>query len=200
MGKSIDIGLLLCQQCKSKLKTDNGHKISCINCGSVFYYHHNTLLFKQFNANDLTDDLDKLKSVFKKWDKLYRLLIQVLSPVFPQLNLKRFMKEYIHDETVAINLGSGNSNISDKITNVDIFPFKNVNICCDIESLPIIPDSVDVIINIAVLEHVPNPENVMNEVYRVLKPGGTVFTYYPFMQPFHASPYDYSRRIYTINS
>jgi SAM-dependent methyltransferase len=47
--------------------------------------------------------------------------------------------------------------------------------------------------NIAVLEHVPNPSKVINEIYRVLKPGGIVFSVIPFMQPFHASPFDYQR-------
>jgi len=194
MGKSINVKLLICPHCKSKVKIKNLKKISCSNCHTEFYYEKNKILFKKFNKGDVIDELDKLKTLFKKWSKLYDLLIKVLSPVLIQMNLKKFIKENINDETVAINLGSGNSNISEKITNVDIFPYENVNICCDINNIPLAKASVDVVINIAVLEHVTSPENVVNEIYRILKTGGIVYTYFPFMQPYHASPYDYSRR------
>lgn len=125
---------------------------------------------------------------------MYNLIINIISPVFLQLKLKRFIRENVNDDIIAINIGSGNSNISERITNIDIFPYHNVNLCCDIESIPIADDSIDIVINIAVLEHIKNPEKVVDEIHRILKKGGTVFTYFPFMQPFHASPYDYSRR------
>lgn len=49
----------------------------------------------------------------------------------------------------------------------------------------------------AVLEHIRQPFQVMQEVFRVLKPGGYVLISVPFMQEQHGSPHDYFR--YTVN-
>lgn len=194
MVKTIRAELLLCPFCKSGIIEESYLKFSCIGCHAEFNLKNDTLIFKKLNENDFIDELDRLKSWFKTWSKLYDLLIKVLSPVCIQMKLKQFIKRYIQDGVVAINLGSGNSDISEKIINIDIYPYKNVNICCDIENIPFAEASADVVINIAVLEHVPNPEKVMGEIYRILKKGGIVYTYFPFMQPYHASPFDFSRR------
>jgi len=45
----------------------------------------------------------------------------------------------------------------------------------------------------ALLEHVPEPQRVVDEVFRVLKPGGQAFFYVPFLYPYHESPDDYFR-------
>ena len=74
--------------------------------------------------------------------------------------------------------------------------YENVDIICDIHDLPFKDESVDAISNIAVLEHVKSPNLVLEEIHRVLKPGGKVFSVIPFMQPFHASPNDFQR--YTL--
>ncbi len=42
----------------------------------------------------------------------------------------------------------------------------------DIENLPVSADKADVIVSNCVLNLVPNKQNVFNEIYRVLKPGG----------------------------
>ena len=63
--------------------------------------------------------------------------------------------------------------------------------------LPIANYNIDIIISLAVLEHVPDPKAIADEIYRVLKPGGKIFIYIPFIQGYHASPYDYQR--YTIS-
>lgn len=42
----------------------------------------------------------------------------------------------------------------------------------DIESLPVSADKADVIVSNCVLNLVPNKQNVFNEIFRVLKPGG----------------------------
>ncbi|MFC1574179.1 methyltransferase domain-containing protein, partial [Candidatus Latescibacterota bacterium] len=97
---------------------------------------------------------------------------------------------------IAVNLGSGSSNISDKVSNVDVFAYNNVDLTCSAEKLPFRNESVDVIVNIAVLEHLPHPESVIDEFYRILKKDGVIYLHFPFIQGFHASPDDFSRRTY----
>jgi SAM-dependent methyltransferase len=60
-----------------------------------------------------------------------------------------------------------------------------------------IPDqSADCVVSICVLEHCAKPWIVMDEIFRILKPGGTVFIGVPFMFPFHADPHDNYRVTY----
>jgi len=133
----------------------------------------------------------------KRYDKLYNFLIYLISPVFIDRSLSNFLKKYVENkDVIALNLGSGNSDISHKIINVDIFPYKNTDICCNISSLPFKDNSIDIIFCMAVLEHVPNPEKVVSEIYRVLKKDGIIYISFLFTYRFHASPFDYSRRTY----
>jgi SAM-dependent methyltransferase len=44
-----------------------------------------------------------------------------------------------------------------------------------------------------VLEHVPHPQPVLGEIWRVLQPGGYFFMSVPFLHPIHADPYDFGR-------
>ena len=52
---------------------------------------------------------------------------------------------------------------------------------------------MDAIVNIAILEHIDEPEKTIDEMYRVLKAGGFIYTAIPFIYEYHASPYDYKR-------
>ncbi|MFZ2072144.1 MAG: class I SAM-dependent methyltransferase, partial [Minisyncoccia bacterium] len=56
----------------------------------------------------------------------------------------------------------------------------------DIHNLPFKNDSQEAIICIAVLEHVENPIKAFEEMYRVLKPGGYLYAYVPFLYYYHA--------------
>ncbi len=154
---------------------------------------NNKLVFEKMEFSEIEDKLDKLKSFLKKYDRLYRVLIELISPVYIGGMTKQFLDENIKDESLFLNIGSGNSNISGSIINVDIFAYPNVDVVCNIHDLPFKDNSIDAIVNIAVLEHVKNPELVVSEIHRVLKPGGRVFTAFPFMQGYHASPFDYTR-------
>jgi SAM-dependent methyltransferase len=79
------------------------------------------------------------------------------------------------------------------IINIDIFTFNEVDIVADAVDLPIRDHSVDVIINMAMLEHVANPETIIREMHRMLKKDGEFFCFLPFIQPFHAAPDDFHR-------
>jgi SAM-dependent methyltransferase len=115
----------------------------------------------------------------------------MLSPVLPNDSCRKQILEKLDGHI--INIGSGNSNISDNVINVDMFDYENVSIVADIQELPFKDETIDGIFSIAVLEHIKEPGQVLNECYRVLKNGGTIFSVIPFMQPFHASPHDYQR-------
>lgn len=56
--------------------------------------------------------------------------------------------------------------------------------------IPLDEESVDCVICTEVLEHCPDPEKVIHEMYRVLKPSGHLFFTIPFLWPLHEVPYD----------
>ncbi len=56
------------------------------------------------------------------------------------------------------------------------------------------PDGAfDVVLLTQVLEHTPNPGEVLAELQRILKPGGVLYMSVPFAWEMHELPYDYFR-------
>jgi len=68
---------------------------------------------------------------------------------------------------------------------LDIVNTYHPDIVGDIQHLSFENNSVDAVICIAVLQHVERPHDALNEIYRVLKPGGHVFLYVPFLYYYH---------------
>jgi SAM-dependent methyltransferase len=63
-------------------------------------------------------------------------------------------------------------------------------ICWDGKIIPLPENSVDCAIATEVLEHCPDPDGLLAEAYRVLKPGGIFLVTVPFFWMLHEVPYD----------
>jgi len=77
------------------------------------------------------------------------------------------------------------------LTNLNIDLFPNVDIVADAKNLPYSDSTIDAIFCEAVLEHIREPEKIVAEMYRVLKPGGVIHSFVPFMQGYHGYPHHY---------
>ena len=64
---------------------------------------------------------------------------------------------------------------------------------CDASDLPFEDDQFDLVICIAVLEHVLEPQRCVDEIHRVLRADGLVYATTPFMQQVHMGEYDFTR-------
>src|SRR6267143_3443586 len=84
-----------------------------------------------------------------------------------------------------------------KVLCVDMQEGPGVDIVADAHDLHMVPnDAADLVTSVSVLEHVRHPERVMQEIYRILRPGGIVYINVPFVFPFHADPDDFYRFSY----
>ena len=100
------------------------------------------------------------------------------------------------ENTIVLNVGSGVGRMGENVINLEIGVFPDVDVVGNGENLPFIDESFDVVYSNALLEHVPEPELIIKEMYRVLKKEGVIWGFIPFLQPYHGYPYDYQR--YTI--
>jgi SAM-dependent methyltransferase/uncharacterized protein YbaR (Trm112 family) len=80
-----------------------------------------------------------------------------------------------------------------QILSLDIYLSPNVSFVADAHSIPLPDGSVDGVLVQAVLEHVLEPERVVAEIWRVLKPAGLVYAETPFLQQVHEAAYDFTR-------
>ncbi len=93
-----------------------------------------------------------------------------------------------------LDFGAGMKRPADLLPNavlLDAIHFPNIDVVNSAEKIPFKPGSFDLVISQAVFEHLPNPFQSANEIFRVLKPGGKVLIDTGFMVPFHADPDHY---------
>jgi SAM-dependent methyltransferase len=114
----------------------------------------------------------------------------ITSEYAPTDHRSEFLRNLPNGATV-VELGSGNRRLLPRCINIDLFLFPNVDIAADIEHTPLASDSVDYVVLDSVVEHVPNPQAVIDEIWRILKPGGMLFCINPFLFPYHGYPAHY---------
>jgi SAM-dependent methyltransferase len=74
---------------------------------------------------------------------------------------------------------------------------KNTKLAADVfydgKTIPFEANLFDSVFSSEVLEHVFNPGEILDEINRVMKPGGHLVLTCPFFWPEHEQPYDYAR-------
>lgn len=91
-----------------------------------------------------------------------------------------------HINYISMDMGVGDNTVD----------YSFLDIKGDLREIPLEDNSIDIIISIQVLEHLPEPWLVLQEFNRILKPGGTLFFSCPQGEYQHQVPYDFYR--YTI--
>jgi ubiquinone/menaquinone biosynthesis C-methylase UbiE len=111
--------------------------------------------------------------------------------------LKEFMSEQSLQGEI-LDIGSARWNYPKEhfykanVTTLDVEP--PADVVGDVMNLPFKEATFDFVICLETLEHVRNPFKAMNEIYRVLRPGGKFIGSAPFMYEIHGEEYgDYWR-------
>jgi SAM-dependent methyltransferase len=104
-----------------------------------------------------------------------------------------------------LDLGCGNvplfaayRSVVDEVLCVDwpasLHQQRHVDVLADLtQPLPLSSSCVDTVLLSDVLEHIPNPENLVAEIARILRPGGRAVIGVPFMYWLHEAPHDFNR-------
>jgi SAM-dependent methyltransferase len=173
------------------------HKLLFKESWSVFSVKNRVGYFLEQSGasfDDKSNDafVNKVKVFIKKSPKFFSFVYHFMNPSFAKVRAKTVL-EKITNGGIIFNLGSGATSLREDVVNVDFFPFENVDFVADVCDLPFSDNIADAMISECVLEHTPDPDKVVSEMYRVLKPGGLVYVVVPFVFSFHSSPYDFYR-------
>ncbi len=141
-----------------------------------------------------------------KYPLSFKLIKHVYLSFKKKFSLIRLLHNfYLNQITITgktIDLGAGDgSNLSYydhvNITNAVIEKtdfFKNSDRELNLEKeLNLDNNSYDNVILFNTLEHIENYKNLINEIYRILKPGGRLEIFVPFLVYYHPDPNDYFR-------
>ena len=97
-------------------------------------------------------------------------------------------------KTLIVGAGSSRyEHIFPGCLHTDIDPSAKTDMVADAEALPFPENSFDTVVCPAVLSHVRHPQKAVDEMHRVLKPGGRIILTTAFIFPLNSHPVDYWR-------
>jgi SAM-dependent methyltransferase len=110
----------------------------------------------------------------------------------------RLAKKFVQEKGRLLDIGCGSKPYQSLFNNshylgVDLKPSVYTDIIAAASSLPFKKKAFDTVLLLEVLEHVPNPHQVLVEIHHVLKDEGCLIISIPFTARIHGEPNDFIR-------
>ncbi len=118
-------------------------------------------------------------------------------PEFPPVAENGYTQDIIDEiradsERLFLDVGAGFQRVYyENVVNTEIWDSPSTDVVCVGEDLPFADEQFDYIICLAVLEHTKRPWVAIEEMLRVLKPGGQIRIDWPFLQGVHGYPHHF---------
>ncbi len=127
---------------------------------------------------------------------IFTLKIPPITQTILDKNLKKQFKRL--QPGIVLDVGSWDSPYKKYISHtrylrLDIDDTTKPDIVSDVHEIKCKSGVIDTIIATEVLEHLYDPKKAVNEIYRILKPGGVCIASTRFIYPYHPVPKDYYR-------
>lgn len=187
---------LFCDQCNHKYPLVKGIPILINESKSVF-------TFDDFiNEKKLFFDISQQKSIKAN---IVKLIPKLSTNQVAQKNyaaIAQLLKTNNIDKPKILILGGsiegeGSQDFLNspdlQIIESDVSFGPRTQIILDAHAIPYQTETFDCVVAQAVLEHVLDPFQCVDEIYRILKPDGIIYVEIPFMQQVHGGAYDFTR-------
>jgi SAM-dependent methyltransferase len=126
---------------------------------------------------------------------LFRRIGGTLSAKLTRITLDTFIERHATSRRT-LDIGAQNGPYAayfpDRVA-LDVQRGIGVQVIGDAQALGIRDGSFDVVLCTEVLEHLPEPQRAIDEMFRVLVPGGLLLLTTRFLFPIHDAPHDYFR-------
>jgi SAM-dependent methyltransferase len=104
----------------------------------------------------------------------------------------RVILQSLMDDQIVLEVGSGNMALDDPcIIRMDVSLTPFVDLVADVHALPFLPESLDYIFSLAVIEHLQQPFLASEEMFNALKNGGYIYHECNFVFAYHGYPHHY---------
>jgi SAM-dependent methyltransferase len=147
----------------------------CNQCGQVYPIVNNVpVLFQDGSLPIIQHNTDlQTRESYDPW--VHRVILQSLL-----------------DDQITLEVGSGNMVLDDPcIIRMDVTLTPYVDLVADVHNLPFLPDSLDFIFSLAVIEHLQQPFIASDEMFKALKDGGYIYHECNFVFAYHGYPNHY---------
>ena len=163
---------LMCNKCKSNDWSVELEKIQCKSCLHSYRINDNKVItvdnyIKENNWETVSAGFDLFADNEKP--------ISVNKLGGPRI---RDLRKNLNIKGMALNLGSGKDNYEGFI-NMDLGQYDHVNVIADLTKIPLINNSLELIVSNSVLEHIYDFNAVIDEAHRILVVGGYFYLCVP---------------------
>ncbi|MBI1745190.1 MAG: methyltransferase domain-containing protein [Acidobacteria bacterium] len=205
--------ILACTECQSPLDMAPAvTQVTCLRCGKQYPIISGVpVMLKGSDAAaiNIGANAQPARSVLRKLPLIGRFLRWVLNPPAGLINVAaaenyRCLREMLsgldHPKLLFVGgadgLGFGSIHLGQKllqsVINTDVALMPGVDLVADGHCLPFVDESFDGVVVQSVLQHTREPKVVVDEILRVLRPGGCVYSEIPFLQRYYPG-YDFQR-------
>ncbi len=110
-----------------------------------------------------------------------------------QQALGKALRELDDSAALGLNVGCGATDLHPRMLRVDVDLSALPDYVSSADKLPFADNTFSVAVSQEVLEHLREPQIALEELARVVRPGGLLYLQTPFIIGYHAAPADYWR-------